>query len=135
MTAQHFLEKHPTPWRFICETDLSDSGEKSESIEYGYHDARQCDHEKRDVVEDANGNIVFASWDRDETASHFDGDVRGLVDFINALGPRLPRLIQLDIQEKMRGVMRWENIERADEDELLRRINNLENRGDGSARQ
>lgn len=135
MTAQHFLEQHPTPWRFIRETELLVPGAKAELIADGYHDVRQCSQEKRDVVEDANGNIVFASWDRDETASRFEGDVRGLIDFINALGPRLPRLIQLDIQEKMRGVMRWENIERADEDELLRRINNLENRGDGSPRQ
>lgn len=89
MTAQHFLEQHPTPWRFICETDLSDPRVKAELLADGYHDARQCDQEVRDVVEDANGNTVFASWDRDETASHIEGEVRGLVDFVNLVGEDL----------------------------------------------
>ena len=81
-----YLEAHPTPWRYVCETDLSDPGVRPELIADGYHDARQCDQEVRDVVEDANGNIVFASWDRDETASHVEGDVRALVDFVNMVG-------------------------------------------------
>lgn len=83
-----YLKAHPTPWRYMREDDLSGSGEKSEFIAYGYHDARQCNQEKRDIVEDANGNTVIASWDRDETASNIQGDVRALVDFVNLIGER-----------------------------------------------
>ena len=78
-----FLEKHPTPWRFIRETDLDDPNSLPELLACGYHDARQCTQEARDVVEDANGNVVFASWGRDDTSSHIEGNVRSLVDFIN----------------------------------------------------
>lgn len=81
-----YLKAHPTPWRFIRETDLLVPGAKAELIADGYHDVRQCSQEKRDVVEDANGNTVIASWDRDETTSHIEGDVRALVDFVNLVG-------------------------------------------------
>lgn len=124
---QHLLEKHPTPWH----------------IAEGYRlDGMGSDVMGRDVM--GRDDMVETSrvWEvRDANTARVlppcepSPLIEELVDFINALGPRLPRLIQLDIQEKMRGVMRWENIERADEDELLRRINNLENRGGDSARQ
>lgn len=81
-----YLQAHPTPWRFIREIDQTAPGVKARLIAAGYHDARQCDQESRDVVEDANGNVVFSSWDRDEWASHIEGDVRALVDFVNLIG-------------------------------------------------
>ena len=76
-TVSDFLAAHPTPWRYIREDDLSDAGKRPELIADGYQ-------EIRDVVEDVNGNTVIVSWDRDETASHIEGDVRALVDFVNA---------------------------------------------------
>ena len=56
------------------------------------------------MIVDANGDTVVETWDGEGYASGLQGDARDLVDFINIIGPRLPRLIQLDIQEKMRDV-------------------------------
>lgn len=84
-----YLEAHPTPWRFIREiyadTPLGPPS-SSEMGADGYHKARVTRGETRDVVEDANGNIVFSSWDRDEWSSHIEGDVRSLADFVNLVG-------------------------------------------------
>ena len=116
MTAQYILEKHPTPWKIVDYRQPMMPGEEGPIALESWQ------------VQDCNGDPVIVNC----TPSN---GVEGLVDFINAVGPRLTHLMQLDIQEKMRGVMRWENIERVDEDELLRRINNLENRGGDSVRQ
>ena len=84
-----YLEMYPTPWRFIREiyadTPL-DPPSASEMDADGYHKVRVTCGETRDIVEDANGNIVFSSWDRDEWSSHIEGDVRALADFVNAVG-------------------------------------------------
>ncbi len=102
----HFLEKHPGPWRLVRQTAKNLSPDLRDSILANeYDDVRYVPHAPdRDVIVDANGDTVVETWDGEGYASGLQGDARDLVDFINIIGPRLPRLIQLDIQEKMRDV-------------------------------
>lgn len=97
MTPQHFLEKHPIPWTIIDRRQPVSPGEEGPIALESWQ------------VQDSNGDPVIV------TCTPSDG-VECLVDFINAVGGRLPRLIQLDVQEKMRDVceMSWGNMELSD---------------------
>ena len=120
MSNQHFLEKHPTPWRLVCQTAKNLSPDLRDSILANeYDDVRYVPHAPdRDVIVDANGDTVVETWDGEGYASGLQGYVRELVDFINAIGPRLPRLINLDLQEKARRNFdrQWKTRELTEED-------------------
>ena len=117
---RHYLEQHPTPWRLVRRTAKDLPEDMRRSVLAGGYDEVECDPRRpdADVIVDAFGNVVVETWDSESYASGFEGDVRGLVDFINAVGPSLPRLIQISREEVMRREFerRWADIELTDGD-------------------
>lgn len=98
------FEKHPTPWRFVRQVERRQALELKDSIlANGYDDVSYVPKEPEcDVIVDANGNKVMETWDTESYASGFEGDVRFVVDFINTVGAALPRLLKLDVEDRMR---------------------------------
>lgn len=94
--THNLLQKHPVPWEII-----TDGG---------------TDH-----IIDANGDIVLAPFTTTGEPVNLAG-AENLVEFINVLGPALPRLLQLDVEQKAAKAFqeRWRNIEltEADKDRI-----------------
>lgn len=87
-----YLEAHPTPWRLVRPKAASPGWEglrvypEPDTDGYEgvlYRDGRDT---AADVVVDANGKVVFETADNAGEASWLEGDVRALVDFVNAVG-------------------------------------------------
>ena len=98
--THHLLTKHPVPW------EVATIG--------------GTDH-----IIDANGDIVLAPFTADGSPANLAG-VENLVEFINTLGPALPRLLQLDAEQKAAKAFqeRWRKIEltEADKDRIRDRV-------------
>lgn len=97
-----YLEAHPTPWRYveawpedtIGYAHWADEGEgfdgrwKSDSIDV------------YEAVVDATGQVVLRSNDQEGLKSWLGGDVRALVDFMNALGSSLHTIAYVEARQK-----------------------------------
>lgn len=83
-----FLVAHPTPWRLVYLTGQPVSDELRASLLTGeYDEVRQVKGEpSRDMIVDADGNLVAETWDGESYASGLQGDVRGLMDMVNLVG-------------------------------------------------
>lgn len=94
--TQHLLQKHPVPW------EVANIG-------------------GTDSIIDANGDIVLAPFTTTMEPANLAG-AENLVEFINVLGPALPRLLQLDVERKAAKAFqeRWRDIEltEADKDRI-----------------
>lgn len=101
--VMEYLVAHPTPWRVVYQVDREPKPEAREAL------LRHCDdvvyvrnRASNEKIVDANGVPVVETWDAESYASGFEGDVRFVVDFINTVGPALPRLLKLDVEDRMR---------------------------------
>lgn len=87
-----YLEAHPTPWRIVrpkpSTTGLEGLRVYPEPDTDGYEGVLYRDGRDTaaDVVVDANGKVVVESAANAGETSWLVGDVRALVDFVNAAG-------------------------------------------------
>lgn len=83
-----YLEAHPTPWRWVRQTEKKlPLDMRSSVLAIGYDDVRCIPHKPDcDVIVDANGDLVIETWDGESYNSGLGGDVRALVDFVNLVG-------------------------------------------------
>ncbi|WP_297453282.1 hypothetical protein [uncultured Corynebacterium sp.] len=86
----HFLEKHPTPWRIIGGLTL-DHVDPNGKVDPN----RKVKTAQVWGVVDANNVLVLPNCEPSPM-------VEELVDFINTVGPSLPRLMKISQEEVMR---------------------------------
>lgn len=80
------FEKHPTPWRLMAR-----------------HPRNPLGIVQQEFIVDANGREVLRAQHGDaQRDTWFEGDICSLVDFINAVGPAMPRLLRLDAEDRLR---------------------------------
>ena len=103
---RHYLEQHPTPWRIIGGLAL-DHVDPNGKVDPN----RKVKTAPVWGVVDANNVRVLPDCEPSTM-------VEELVDFINAVGPSLPRLMQISREEVMRREFerRWADIELTDGD-------------------
>ncbi|MDK8241703.1 hypothetical protein [Corynebacterium coyleae] len=105
-TISTYLLAHPTPWRLV------ESKQASPHLEglHLYWEPNEDGHEgvlyrqgrdvTSEIIVDAEGRVVVETQGNDDV-SWFGGDMRSLVDFVNAVGAALRTIAQVEARQKV----------------------------------
>ena len=105
-TINTYLLTHPTPWRLVEPKQASPHLEGlhlyREPDKDGYEGAlfRHGPDVTSEIIVDADGRVVVETEGNDGV-SWFGGDMRSLVDFVNAVGAALHTIAQVEARQKV----------------------------------
>lgn len=104
-TINTYLLTHPTPWRVVEPKQASPHLEGlhlyREPDKDGYEGAlfRHGPDVTSEIIVDADGRVVVETEGNDGV-SWFGGDMRSLVDFVNAVGAALHTIARVEARQK-----------------------------------